>query len=194
MGDGPYVFVCYAHADAARVYPEIDWLNEQGVKVWYDQGIEPGSNWRSTIGDALLGASHVLFFISEASLASAHCNREIHLALDEETNVVPVYLEDVELTSDLKIGLTRLQALFYDRSRLPGAFAGCCHRRQTTVHPQAGNSRDPRRLPLRSRHLQPFWPMALLAVLLPGTAISRSATEQKKKQPTGSWKICSPSP
>jgi TolB-like protein/cytochrome c-type biogenesis protein CcmH/NrfG len=113
--DGPYVFVCYAHADSARVYPDIEWLHQQGVKVWYDQGIEPGSNWRSTIGDALLGASHVLFFISERSLASAHCNREINLALDEETNVVPIYLEDADLTSDLKVGLTRIQALFHDR-------------------------------------------------------------------------------
>ncbi len=126
--DGPYVFVCYAHADTATVYPEIAWLNEQGVQVWYDQGIEPGSNWRSTIGDALLGASHVLFFISESSLASAHCNREIHLALDEETNVIPIYLKEVELTSDLKIGLTRIQALFYDqqeyRQRLHAAVTG----------------------------------------------------------------------
>jgi TolB-like protein/cytochrome c-type biogenesis protein CcmH/NrfG len=113
--DGPYVFVCYAHADAAKVYPDIEWLNQQGMNVWYDQGIEPGSNWRSTIGDALLGANHVLFFISERSLASAHCNREINLALDEETKVIPIYLEDTELTSDLKVGLTRIQALFQDR-------------------------------------------------------------------------------
>ena len=163
-GDGPYVFVCYAHADAGRVYPEIEWLNQQGVKVWYDQGIEPGSNWRSTIGDALLGASHVLFFVSERSIASAHCNREIHLALDEETNVVPIYLEDAELTSDLKIGLTRIQALFYDRQeyreRLLGAVTG--EQPQFTSRPAAARPAKSRRGPVIGVALA----VAVLAVIL----------------------------
>ena len=109
------VFVCYAHADTQLVFPEIEWLNQQGLKVWYDEGISAGSNWRSTIGIALMNASHVVFFVSERSLASAHCNREINLALDEGKAIVPVYLEDVELTPDLKVGLTRIQALFLDK-------------------------------------------------------------------------------
>ena len=60
-GSEPFVFVCYAHADKDRVYPQLDWLHDQGVNLWYDQGIAAGSNWRSEIGDSLLGASHVLF-------------------------------------------------------------------------------------------------------------------------------------
>jgi len=37
-------------------------------------------------------ASRVLFYISERSLKPIHCNREINLALDEDKDVVPVYL------------------------------------------------------------------------------------------------------
>ena len=109
--DDSHVFISYSHKNKAVVYPEIKWLEEQGVKVWYDNGITPGSNWLEEIGDALLGASTVLYFISEQSLASEHCNREVSLALDEEKNIIPVYLEEVELTSDLKVGLSRVQAL-----------------------------------------------------------------------------------
>ena len=109
------MFVCYAHEDSDVVYPEMAWLHEQGLNLWYDEGISAGKNWRAAIGDSLLGASHVLFYISEHSLQSDHCNREINLALDEGKDVIPVYLEDVELTSDLKVGLNRVQALHRDQ-------------------------------------------------------------------------------
>ena len=84
-GKDSYVFVCYAHADSERVYAEIDWLDAQGVKVWYDEGISAGKNWRAAIGDSLLGADNVLFYLSSASLVSDHCNREINFALDQGT-------------------------------------------------------------------------------------------------------------
>jgi TolB-like protein/Flp pilus assembly protein TadD len=115
QGDEPCIFVCYAHEDSDVVYPEMAWLREQGLNLWYDEGISAGKNWRAAIGDSLLGASHVLFYISPRSLESDHCNREINLALDEGKDVVPIYLEDVELTSDLKVGLNRVQALHRDQ-------------------------------------------------------------------------------
>ncbi len=114
-GDEPYVFVCYAHNDSEIIYPEIDWLRQQGINLWYDEGISAGKNWRAAIGDSLLGASHVLFYISTRSLKSEHCNREINLALDKNMEVVPIYLEEVELTSDLMVGLNRVHALHRDQ-------------------------------------------------------------------------------
>ena len=111
VGDEACIFVCYAHEDSDVVYPEMAWLRDQGVNLWYDEGISAGKNWRTAIGDSLLGASHILFYVSAGSLKSDHCNREINLALDEGKEVVPVYIEDVELTTDLKVGLSRVQAL-----------------------------------------------------------------------------------
>jgi len=114
VGDEPFVFVCYAHEDSGVVYPDMAWLRDEGLNLWYDEGISAGKNWRTAIGDSLLSASHVLFYISSGSLRSDHCNREINLALDEGIEVVPVYIEDVELTTDLKVGLNRVQALHRD--------------------------------------------------------------------------------
>ncbi len=111
-GDEPYVYVCYAHDDDALVYPELKWLHEQGVNIWYDEGISAGKLWRAEIGDAIQGAAKVLYYISHSSLASDHCNREINFALDEGREVLPVYVEDVELTTDLKVGLSRVHALY----------------------------------------------------------------------------------
>ena len=83
QGDEPYIFVSYAHEDDETVYPEIQWLKDQGFNIWYDEGISAGKNWRAEIGDSLLKADYLLFYISKASLTSEHCLREISLALDE---------------------------------------------------------------------------------------------------------------
>ena len=113
-GDEPYVFVCYAHEDDGKVYPEIEWLYKQGINLWYDEGISAGRIWREEIGDAIKSASNILYYISESSVASDHCSREINFALDQHKNVLPVYLEDVALTTDLEVGLSRVQALHRD--------------------------------------------------------------------------------
>jgi TolB-like protein/Tfp pilus assembly protein PilF len=110
-GDDPYVFVCYGHEDAAEVYPELAQLHASGVNIWYDEGIPPGTNWRAEIGGALDGAAMVLFYVSKASIASDHCNREINYALDEGKQIVPVLLDDAPLPADLKMGLSRVQMI-----------------------------------------------------------------------------------
>ena len=129
QGDEAYVFVCYAHADSEFVYPEIAWLHEQGINIWYDEGISAGRNWRAEIGKRLLAASRILFYISSNSMESVHCSREINLAFDESKDIIPVYVENVELTPDLMVGLARVQALFRAtgsdyRPRLLGAMTG----------------------------------------------------------------------
>jgi TolB-like protein/tetratricopeptide (TPR) repeat protein len=117
-GENEFVFVCYSHADHEIVYSEIGWLKDQAVNIWYDEGILAGKNWRAETGSSLDGATWVLFFISKASLESDHCNREINLALDEGKEIIPVYLEDIALTPDLKIGLNRIQAIHREQQSL----------------------------------------------------------------------------
>ena len=115
QGDAPYVFVCYAHDDEDVVYPEIGWLHEQGINLWYDEGISAGKVWRAAIAEAIQGASKFLYYISTASLASDHCNREVDYALDKSFETVPVYLEEVDLTPELDLALNRVQALHRDQ-------------------------------------------------------------------------------
>ena len=93
-GDQPFVFVCYAHEDSDVVYPEMAWLRDQGLNLWYDEGISAGKNWRTAIGESLLAASRILVYVSAASLKSDHCNREINLALDEGKVFVSIWRED----------------------------------------------------------------------------------------------------
>ena len=111
-GDESYMFVCYAHRDSKIVYPDLIVLREAGVNLWYDEGISAGKSWRAEIATAIAGASKLIFFISEGSLNSAHCLREVDYSLNHDIEIIPVYLEDITLPGELELGLNRVQALF----------------------------------------------------------------------------------
>ena len=79
-GDLPYVFISYAHKDESTVFPIIDRLQQDGFRVWYDEGIVPGSNWDVYISEQLDRCSNVLCFISRAYIKSQNCKDELALA------------------------------------------------------------------------------------------------------------------
>jgi len=79
-GNEPYIFVSYAHKDTGLVLPVIRALYDRKYRVWYDEGIAPGSEWPSNIARHLAGAAVVLVFVSENSIASPNCKKEVMVA------------------------------------------------------------------------------------------------------------------
>ena len=69
-GDDPYVFVSYAHDDDADVFAEIRWLQDQGINVYYDSGITPGSEWSDELAAAIKSCSQFLYLITPRSVTS----------------------------------------------------------------------------------------------------------------------------
>jgi len=106
------VFVCYAHADSDSVYSDLIQVRSKHIHLWYDEGIPAGTSWRSEIATAIKGATKFLFYISKASLASPHCLREVDYALNNNIEIIPVYLDDSGLPGELELALNRVQALF----------------------------------------------------------------------------------
>lgn len=117
VGDSPSVFVCYAHDDAGLVYPEIKWLHEQGVNIWYDEGISPGAEFPEELGNAILNSSLVLFYSSPNSIESRHCRDEVYFALDKKIPVLALHLSETELPAGLALSLGTVQAIL--RYELP---------------------------------------------------------------------------
>ena len=113
-GTESYTFVCYAHADSDSVYSDLVKLDRNGIDFWYDEGIPAGAPWRAEIAAAIQGATKFLFYISEASLDSVYCLREVDFALNHDVEIIPVYLEDFSLPPELELVLNRVQALFRD--------------------------------------------------------------------------------
>lgn|GEM_PF-1283585 len=149
QGGDRYVFVCYAHGDADSVYPEIAWLNDYGVNVWYDEGISPGHEWREELATAIQGCERVLFFVSPNSVDSEHCRRELNFAQEENRQVVAIHLEPTEVPAGLRLGLNNRQAIFkhelsdeeYRKRLIRAANAGAMPASEATLPPPTSSSR-----------------------------------------------------
>lgn len=118
-GDEPYVFVCYAHDDSSLVYPEIKWLQDQDINVWYDEGISPGAEFPDELGRAILGASLILFYVSPASIASRHCRDEVYFGLDRNTPILALHLSKSEMPAGLALTTGTSQAILRYEMRVP---------------------------------------------------------------------------
>lgn len=75
-GKAPFLFVSYAHKDSEKVLPTVNGLFDKKYRVWYDEGIAPGSEWPKNIADHLKDAGAFILFVSEQYLASPNCENE----------------------------------------------------------------------------------------------------------------------
>lgn len=110
--------MCYAHSDADTVYADLVALDEYGINIWYDEGIPAGSSWRGEIAAAIKGADKLVYFISEASLKSNHCLREVDFAINNDVEIVPVYLDESTLPGELELVLNRVHGLFRENDSM----------------------------------------------------------------------------
>ena len=113
QGDDPYIFVSYAHEDAHQIYPHLEWLRQEGFRIWYDEGINPGALWRDELADRIRRCRLFLFCVTPKSVASRNCQRELNYALDINRQVLAVHLEHTELPEGLKLRIGDLQAILY---------------------------------------------------------------------------------
>ncbi len=111
-GDEPYIFISYAHKDTDVVLPIIERLQKDGYRVWYDEGIAPGSNWDVYISEHLDHSSNVLGFLSKSYIKSQNCRDELALTRKKGKPMNLVYIDDVQLSPGLKMRYGRIQALF----------------------------------------------------------------------------------
>ena len=87
-GDEPYIFVSYSHSDSSAVFPELVWLKESGFNIWYDEGIEAGTDWREEFGKSIKSASLFLYYESPESAQSENCHKEVSYTDKEHIPIV----------------------------------------------------------------------------------------------------------
>ena len=92
-GRNNYMFVSYAHKDSELVLPIITKLYEEKYRVWYDEGIVPGSEWPHNIETHLKACSTALIYISKNSLASLNCENEVVNALQYKKRIIQYSLD-----------------------------------------------------------------------------------------------------
>ena len=110
-GDMPYVFISYAHADSAQVMEVLENMQARSCRIWYDEGIEVGSEWPECIAGHLAGAGLMIAFISNAYMRSDNCRREMHFALSKKIKIINVFLEDTRMTPGMEMQIGNIFAL-----------------------------------------------------------------------------------
>lgn len=117
-----YIFISYAHKDSALVLPIADELNSRGFRIWYDSGIEAGTEWPAYIEERIKSCCRVLVFLSENSTNSRNCRNEINYALMLEKEILIAYLEDTALLSGMELQLNSLQYIHRNRHATTESF------------------------------------------------------------------------
>lgn len=120
--DNKYVFISYSHNDFKKVYSIITAMKNCGVPLWYDEGIEAGTEWPEYIAQQIREASVFIAFVSPSAVASMNCRNEINYALSLGKEMLIVYLEPTDLSAGMQLQLGSLQAMFYSRSKSEAEF------------------------------------------------------------------------
>ena len=110
-GSEPYIFISYAHADQQAVMSVVGDMHRRGYNIWYDEGIEVGSEWPECIAEHLGGASLVLAFISNSYMRSDNCRREMHFTLTKRKKIINIFLENTEMTPGMEMQIGSIFAL-----------------------------------------------------------------------------------
>lgn len=111
MGDEPFVFISYTHADKLKVYPIIDYLNKIGIHIWYDEGIPVSENWKKSIAENLERCSAFLVFITSHIIDSEYVRKEISFALKKKKKFIAVYLKETKLPTELEFEIADIQSI-----------------------------------------------------------------------------------
>ena len=111
-GDKPYAFISYAHRDKVQVYHAMRSFHEDGLNMWYDDGIPPAEEWQNEIAQKIMGSAMLVVFLSPNAVSSSFVNREIQFALSENKPILPIFLEETSLTPSLKLCLQQYQSCF----------------------------------------------------------------------------------
>ena len=94
-GNEPFLFVSYSHKDAAKVSPIVNKLQSEKYRLWYDEGIEAGSEWAANIAEHIKRSSCVIVFMSKNYVESDNCIDELEHAKNLKKATVIIYIEEV---------------------------------------------------------------------------------------------------
>ena len=110
-GDKPFIFLSYAHKDTDRVMPVLRAMQQDGFRIWFDEGIDPGTEWDQNIAEHIKKCGFFMAFLSANYLESDNCKDELNYARDLQKQRVLIYMENVSLPSGMAMRLNRLQAI-----------------------------------------------------------------------------------
>ena len=97
QGSDEYVFVSYPHKEKEKAMQVVSLLQRNHVRVWFDEGIDPGTEWADNIAVHLSSASFFCACMSREYLESTNCCDELAYARILNIPIMLIYLEPLQL-------------------------------------------------------------------------------------------------
>jgi TolB-like protein/Flp pilus assembly protein TadD len=108
------IFISYSNFDKEKASKLSQRLRQSGFSVWIDEtNISAASQWSTEIVRAIEECKVFLILLSVHSFGSHNVIKELSLASEEKKHIIPVELEHVELTHDVKYQLAGIQRVPY---------------------------------------------------------------------------------
>lgn len=85
-GNKPYIFISYSHKDKGLILPILDSMLFDNYRVWFDEGIAPGTEWDQNIAAHIEKSDYFIAFISNNYISSENCKDELNYARDLNKN------------------------------------------------------------------------------------------------------------
>ena len=101
----PYVFISYSHNDVQTVHGILHEMTNAGLNYWYDKELETGSDWNEELGEKILNSEMVMVMLSNNAVLSRNVRNEITMAMNHKKKILPVFLEEVELSPGAELQL-----------------------------------------------------------------------------------------
>ena len=109
-----YIFLSYSHVDKDAINIISTKIKNDGYGVWYDNGINAGSEWSEDIAIHIEKAKVFVAFITKDYIKSENCKDELSYARENSLIIILVFLKkEVEIPSGMKLRNHRRQQLFY---------------------------------------------------------------------------------
>jgi hypothetical protein len=103
-GSSSYYFVSYNNEDAERVSGLARAMNDAGIPLWYDYGIEYGEQWTWQINEKIAGAKAMILFLTKGILQkdNSYVQKEYKIAAQAGTKII-VLLVDAVAQQDIPV-------------------------------------------------------------------------------------------
>jgi len=113
LDEQPYIFISYAHADKAIAMPLFKQLKKDGYVFWFDNGIDPGTEWADFIAKKVKKCGFFIALMSRNYINSSNCKDELDFSwkyLSDDRRLL-IYIEDVDMPEGMELRNGRLHAL-----------------------------------------------------------------------------------
>ncbi len=104
------IFISYSRKDAEQAEQLAELLASAGLSCWIDKaGIDLATTWSKEIVQAIDQCSAFVVLLSTASNESTNVHKEVSLASEQKKKILPLDLEPVALSEELRYHLAGIQ-------------------------------------------------------------------------------------